>query len=132
MLYLNSVREDIKAKYPGLKVTEVVQKGGEMWKDLKDKTRWEEKAAEAKEEYVKAMDEYKASGGTSAKAPKEKSKTKKSKQKEVKKESPKKELFGSFKSKEYISGDDSSSDSDNDDDYDDNGSVSSLINSYYI
>lgn len=112
MLYLNSVREDIKAKNPGIKVTEIVQKGGEMWKELKDKSKWEEKAAEAKEEYLKAMEEYKASGGgTSSKEPKEKSKAseKKSKQKEVKKESPSKALSGSFKSKEYISDDDSSS-----------------------
>lgn len=112
MLYLNSVREEIKEKYPGIKVTEVVQKGGEMWKELKDKSKWEAKAAEAKEEYVKAMEEYKASGGGVSKEPKEKTKSKKesSKKKEVKKESPGKAMAGgSFKSKEYISDDDSSS-----------------------
>lgn len=109
MLYLNSVREEIKAKYPGLKVTEVVQKGGEMWKELKDKSKWEEKAAEAKEEYLKAMEEYKASGGGSSKEPKEKSKPEK--KKSSKKESPNKSVTGgSYKSKEYISDDDSSSD----------------------
>lgn len=117
MLYLNSVREEIKAKYPGLKVTEIVQKGGEMWKELKDKTKWEEKAAEAKEEYLKAMEEYKASGGvTTSKEPKEKGKTeKKSEAKETKKESPTKSLSGSFKSKEYISDDDSSESGGDDD-----------------
>jgi structure-specific recognition protein 1 len=110
MLYLNSVREEIKAKYPGLKVTEVVQKGGEMWKELKDKSKWEEKAAQAKEEYLKAMEEYKVnSSGTASKESKEKDK-KNNKKKEVKKESPSKPVVaGSFKSKEYIS-DESSSD----------------------
>lgn len=120
MLYVNSVREEIKSQNPGLKVTEVVQKASEMWKELKDKSEWEEQAAEAKEKYVKAMEEYKASGGgaTLSKEPKEKSKAseKKSKPKEVKKESPNKSLSGSFKSKEYISDDDSSSGGDDDDD----------------
>lgn len=113
MLYLNSVREEIKQKYPGIKVTEVASKGGEMWRELKDKSEWEEKAAEAKEEYQKAMKEYEASGGGASKEPKEKSKSEKkssAKKKEVKKESPGKAMAGgAFKSKEYISDDDSSS-----------------------
>ena len=113
MLYLNSVREEIKTKNPGIKVTEIAQKGGEMWKEVKDKSKWEEKAAEAKEAYQKAMKEYQASGGGVSKESKEKTKPEKKapKKKETKKESPSKAMSGgAFKSKEYISDDDSSSD----------------------
>ncbi|KAJ8680531.1 hypothetical protein QAD02_016318 [Eretmocerus hayati] len=113
MLYLNSVRDEIKAKNPDIKVTEVVQKAGVMWKELKDKTEFEKKAAELKEEYTKAMEEYKASGGGSTGEPKEKKAKveKTSKKSESKKDSPGKSMSGSgFKSREYISDDDSSSD----------------------
>lgn len=63
MLWLNATREQIKKDNPGIKVTEIAKKGGEMWRELKDKSQWEEKAAKEKEEYTKAMAEYKASGG---------------------------------------------------------------------
>ncbi|XP_011883012.1 PREDICTED: FACT complex subunit Ssrp1 [Vollenhovia emeryi] len=107
MLWLNSSRDKIKANNPGIAVTEIAKMGGEMWRELKDKSEWEAKAAKAKKEYAASMKEYEASGG--AKAFKEK-KTEK-KKKETKKESPGKQMTGpSFKSKEYISDDDSSSD----------------------
>lgn len=38
MIWLNSARESIKAEHPGLKVTEIAKKGGEMWKAMKDKS----------------------------------------------------------------------------------------------
>ncbi|XP_058803231.1 FACT complex subunit Ssrp1 [Phymastichus coffea] len=111
MYFLNSVREEIKAKNPGIKVTEVSQKGGEMWKELKDKSKFEKMAAEDKERYAREMKEYKASG-QSSKVSKEKKKSEKktSTKKDTKKESPSKAMAGGvFKSKEYISDVDSSS-----------------------
>lgn len=38
MLWLNSARDKIKADNPGIAVTEIAKKGGEMWKNLKDKS----------------------------------------------------------------------------------------------
>lgn len=38
MIWLNEEREKIKADNPGIKVTEIAKKGGEMWRELKDKT----------------------------------------------------------------------------------------------
>lgn len=38
MLWLNSAREQIKSENPGLRVTEIAKKGGEIWKSMKDKT----------------------------------------------------------------------------------------------
>lgn len=38
MIWLNSAREQIKSEHPGLKVTEIAKKGGEMWKSMKDKS----------------------------------------------------------------------------------------------
>lgn len=38
MIWLNESREKIKADNPGIKVTEIAKKGGEMWKELKDKS----------------------------------------------------------------------------------------------
>lgn len=112
MFFLNSMREEIKAKYPGIKVTEVSQKGGEMWKELKDKSKWDKMAAEDRERYTREMEEYKASGGSSkASADKSKSEKKSAAKKDAKKESPSKATSGGlFKSKEYISDDYSSSD----------------------
>lgn len=119
MIWLNSAREKIKADNPGIAVTEIAKKGGEMWRELKDKSEWEEKAAKAKKEYAASMKEYEASGGGQAKEKKEKAEKKEKgekgekKKKEVKKESPTKLMSGgTFKSKEYISEDDSSSDDD--------------------
>lgn len=63
MLWLNSARESIKSQNPGLKVTEIAKKGGELWKSMKDKSEWEKKAAEAKEQYAKDLESYNANGG---------------------------------------------------------------------
>ncbi|GLH09484.1 FACT complex subunit Ssrp1 [Gryllus bimaculatus] len=112
MLWLNEHREQIKSENPGITITEIAKKGGEMWKELKDKSIWEAKVAKAKEEYVKAMKEYNESGG--AAAAKASADTKKDK-KETKKKTPSKPSpvkSGAYKSKEYISDDDSSSDDD--------------------
>lgn len=38
MLWLNSAREQIKADNPGLRVTEIAKKGGELWRGMKDKS----------------------------------------------------------------------------------------------
>lgn len=110
MLWLNNEREQIKRDNPGISVTDIAKKGGELWKVLKDKSVWEEKAAKDKERYANEMKTYKPS----ADAPETASKSKDAKRK---KESPKKvsstTMAGSgFKSKEYISDDDSSADSD--------------------
>ena len=117
MLWLNSSREQIKSDNPGISVTEIAKKGGEMWKEMKDKSEWEGKSNKLKKEYAEAMKTYEASDG--AKNFKEKSaKTAKSESKKNKKEasssstatvSPSKTMSGSaFKSKEYISDDSSS------------------------
>ncbi|CAK1580480.1 unnamed protein product [Parnassius mnemosyne] len=63
MLWLNSAREQIKADNPGLKVTEIAKKGGEIWRSMTDKSVWEEKAAKAKEQYTKDLESYNANGG---------------------------------------------------------------------
>lgn len=69
MLWLNSAREEIKSQHPGLKVTEIAKKGGEMWRAMKDKTVgseiaiWEDKAAKAKEQYTKDLEAFNANGG---------------------------------------------------------------------
>jgi HMG (high mobility group) box len=38
MIWINSNREDIKKKFPGIGVTDVAKKGGEMWKEMTDKS----------------------------------------------------------------------------------------------
>ncbi|KAL6479878.1 hypothetical protein MHYP_G00109110 [Metynnis hypsauchen] len=118
MLWLNSSRERIKAENPGISITEISKKAGEMWKQL-DKSRkeeWEKKAEEAKKQYDKAMKEYKESGGGAAS-----SAVKEKKKKGGKVETKKRKSGGdkepervndSFKSKEFISSEESSSDSD--------------------
>lgn len=115
MLYLNSNRDKIKSENPGIAVTDIAKKGGEMWRDLKDKLEWESKATKLKEEYVKAVKEYEASGGGGGSDSKEKKKDVKRKE-PTPKSSPTKS--GNFKSKEYISDADTSSSSEKDDDKD--------------
>ena len=63
MLWLNSARESIKRENPEFKVTEVAKKGGELWRGLKDKSEWEAKAATAKQNYIRALQEYERNGG---------------------------------------------------------------------
>ncbi|XP_055595310.1 mobility group protein 1A-like [Uranotaenia lowii] len=64
MLWLNSAREQIKKENPGIKVTEIAKKGGELWRGMKDKTEWENKAAKMKDEYNKAVQEFERNGGS--------------------------------------------------------------------
>lgn len=63
MLWLNESRASIKKENPDYKVTEVAKRGGELWRGLTDKTEWEGKAAEAKERYIKALQEFEKNGG---------------------------------------------------------------------
>lgn len=45
MLWLNSSRERIKSEHPGISVTEISKKAGEMWRQLgkeEKEVRWEE------------------------------------------------------------------------------------------
>ncbi|EDV55502.1 high mobility group protein Z [Drosophila suzukii] len=74
MLWLNETREQIKKDNPGSKVTDIAKRGGELWRGLKDKTEWEQKAIKMKEEYNKAVKEYEANGGTDSGAPKKRKK----------------------------------------------------------
>ncbi len=74
MIWLNEHREEIKEKYPGIAVTEVSKKAGEMWNKLEDKEEWKEKATELKAVYTEQMEEYKQKlkdeGEPPAKSPK--------------------------------------------------------------
>lgn len=115
MYWLNQHREKIKEENKGITVTEIAKKGGEMWRELKDKSEWDGKAKKDKERYEKEMAEYKASGGDTA--AKKSSGAKKESGGDVKKKkstSSKNELkvdSNKIKSKEYVD-DDSSSDDD--------------------
>jgi len=63
MLWLGDNREQIKRENPGIKVTEVAKRGGELWRALEDKSKWEAKAVEAKDKYIILVKEYEANGG---------------------------------------------------------------------
>lgn len=106
MLWLNENRESIKGENPGISVTEIAKKGGEMWGVLKDKTKWEEKAEKSKEDYKKAMESY----VPQVTSPGESS-TKEDTEKKASSGNAGKAMAGiKFKSKEYISDDSSDSD----------------------
>ncbi|XP_026743155.1 E3 ubiquitin-protein ligase synoviolin B isoform X2 [Trichoplusia ni] len=60
MMWLNSAREQIKLDNPGMKINDFAKKAGEIWKSMKDKTKWEEKAAKAKEQYAKDLESHNA------------------------------------------------------------------------
>ncbi|KAK6298950.1 FACT complex subunit SSRP1a isoform X2 [Coregonus clupeaformis] len=119
MLWLNSSRERIKSENPGISITEISKKAGEMWKQIgkDDKEEWDGKADEAKKNYEKAMKEYRENGGGSSTPAKRESKKKAGGKKEDKKRKSggvekEKEQGGndSFKSREFISSEESSSD----------------------
>ncbi|KAM7417611.1 hypothetical protein PAMA_017308 [Pampus argenteus] len=122
MLWLNSSRERIKSENPGISITEISKKAGEMWRQLgkDEKEEWETKAGEAKRQYDKAKKEYKESGGGSSSVSKKESKKSGGKKEEKKRKSAggdkDRERGGgneSFKSKEFIeTSEESSSDSD--------------------
>ncbi|CAG2170060.1 unnamed protein product, partial [Oppiella nova] len=111
-LWLNENREKLKEKHPGISVTDLSKRAGELWKDkVKDKSKWEQMAVEAKKVYEKQMEDYNA-GNFTPKSPKKKSKP----ESKGSKESPTKSSSQKFKSKEYISDSDSSSNSGSDSD----------------
>lgn len=121
-LWFNANREELKKDNPDISITDLSKKAGEVWKQLEDtdKTEWNEKAAEAKKEYEKAMEEYKAK---KREASDDEGDDDSSKKRKSPKKSPSKSLSDSragagtnYKSKEYISSSGSnSSGSDSDD-----------------
>lgn len=101
MLWLNETREEIKKANPGITITEVAKKGGEMWREMKDKSVWEEKAAKDKERYANEMKSYKP--------PEDAASSSKRKHESPSKKNTSQTMSGAgFKSKEYISEDSSS------------------------
>ncbi|XP_055677009.1 high mobility group protein Z-like [Lutzomyia longipalpis] len=94
MLWLNENREQIKKDNPGIKVTEIAKKGGEMWRNMKDKTEWEGKAAKQKDEYTKLIKEYEANGGSTETAGKKRGKSSKKPAKKSKKKESEDEESG--------------------------------------
>ncbi|XP_074643188.1 FACT complex subunit SSRP1-like [Tubulanus polymorphus] len=116
-LWMAEMRETIKSDNPGISITDLSRKAGELWKEVTDKSEWEEKAKEEREKYQQAMDEYKkkkeVEGGDSDKSDDDEASSKKSSKKSASKKSPKKDTAGSgsqYKSKEFISTSESSGD----------------------
>ncbi|XP_038856016.1 FACT complex subunit SSRP1-like isoform X2 [Salvelinus namaycush] len=123
-LWLNASRESIKAEHPGISITEISKRAGEMWRELgkEQKVEWDGKAEEAKKDYEVAMREYRESGGGSS-APSKKERKKKGGKSDEKnkkgasgggRERERERTTGndSFKSREFISSEESSSESD--------------------
>ncbi|GAB0088100.1 High mobility group protein Z [Sergentomyia squamirostris] len=94
MLWLNEHREKIKKDHPGIKVTEIAKKGGEMWRNMKDKREWEAKAAKQKDEYTKLIKEFEANGGSTETAGKKRGKSSKKPAKKSKKKESEEEDSG--------------------------------------
>lgn len=115
-LFLNANRERIKEENPGISFTDITKKGSEMWKEVEDKTEWEDAAKQAKVKYDEEMKEYNAKlkeRGEDPEASKSKSKPKSKSSKSSVKRTPQKSTENSkFKSKEYISDSDSTSSDD--------------------
>ncbi|XP_033119362.1 FACT complex subunit SSRP1-like isoform X2 [Anneissia japonica] len=124
MLWLNAHREEIKTKYPGISITDLSKKAGEMWRNLDDKSKWNKMYLVEKEKYDEAMIVYKrelAEKGSASSddeednkpLKKKKSKSKESKASAASSGSPmKKPGSGSnYKSAEFV---ESSSDDDDD------------------
>jgi len=94
----------------------ISKKAGVMWKELSDKTEWEEKAKQAKAEYEVAMEEYRKNKPDTDSESEGDSKPKQKKSKSKPKSSPKKKSDApagrsagggsSFKSKEFLDSDD--------------------------
>ncbi len=64
MIFLSGQREQIKRENPGMKITEIAKRGGELWRALEDKSKWHQEAAEAKDRYTILMREYESNGGS--------------------------------------------------------------------
>ncbi|CAO1424893.1 unnamed protein product [Diamesa hyperborea] len=90
MIWLNDARESIKKENPEFKVTDVAKKGGELWRNMNDKTMWEAKAVIAKQNYIKAVAEYERNGGGGGAEPKGKKRGKAGKKAAPAKKSKKK------------------------------------------
>nr|XP_013803700.1 PREDICTED: FACT complex subunit SSRP1-like [Apteryx mantelli mantelli] len=60
MLWLNANREKIKSDHPGISITDLSKKAGELWKAMskEKKEEWDRKAEDARRDYEKAMKEY--------------------------------------------------------------------------
>ncbi len=118
-IWMKEARDQIKKDNPGLGVTDIAKKAGELWKEVKDKAKYEELAAKERKNYEKLLSEWKANGGgastskASSSSSSSKSKAKKSSDSKKSSGSPTKSQSG-FKSKEYIESDDSSSSSSSD------------------
>ncbi|XP_066467515.1 FACT complex subunit SSRP1 [Tiliqua scincoides] len=134
MLWLNANRDKIRSDSPGMSVTDVSKKAGELWKGMskEKKEEWDRKAEDAKREYEKAMKDY-SEGGKSDSFRREKPRKKKKPEKPGKgkpekkatpakvssaSKSPSKLPGESFKSKEFVSSDESSSGEDRKEDSD--------------
>nr|XP_027194676.1 FACT complex subunit SSRP1-like [Dermatophagoides pteronyssinus] len=116
-IWMNENRERIKKDNPGLSLTEISKKAGDLWKEMtkEEKTKYDELAARAKKQYEKEMLEYKASGGKSDdEKPAKKSKKPAASSSSSTSKSPIKSGSQQFKSKEYISSAGSDSDDDSD------------------
>jgi len=120
--YLADHREQIKEENPGIALTEITKKAGEMWAKVEDKTTWEEKAREDKERYERENKEYQAmvkergdvEEPETPKKKKKKTTSSTSKASSSKsKGTPSKTDNSKFKSAEYVEDDFSSSDDDN-------------------
>ncbi|KAL9981414.1 hypothetical protein ACROYT_G010115 [Oculina patagonica] len=119
MLWLGEIREQIKQENPGISVTEVSKVAGEKWKQIEDKSEWQEKAKQAKLVYEEQMKAYKERKANEPDDSPEAKPSKKGSVKEFfgkkgdkKKSSPRKSAGGEsqkFKSAEFVDTDDSSS-----------------------
>lgn len=117
-LWLAENRDKIKKDNPGFGITDVTKRAGELWKEVTDKTKWEEQAAEAAAKYKEDMAAYQASlkdrPQESDDEKEDKKPVKKSKPPSAPKPKPTSSssspLKGNFKSKEYISSSGSSDD----------------------
>lgn len=62
-IFMKSSRESIMKENPHLRPQEIAKKGGELWRNLKDKTEWIKKAATLKAKYELDMEEFERKGG---------------------------------------------------------------------
>uniref|UniRef100_A0A8C3MYX0 FACT complex subunit SSRP1 n=1 Tax=Geospiza parvula TaxID=87175 RepID=A0A8C3MYX0_GEOPR len=125
MLWLNASREKIKSDHPGISITDLSKKAGELWKAMskEKKEEWDRKAEDARRDYEKAMKEYSVGSKADSHRGERSKKKKKKQEKQVKgkgdkkgttsksssSKSPAKGMSDSFKSKEFVSSDESSS-----------------------
>ncbi|KAG8346679.1 HMG box domain [Trypanosoma vivax] len=66
LIFSNDHREKLKAENPDAKITEILQKLGQMWSDASEavKEKYKKLAQEDKERFERELNEYKKSGGT--------------------------------------------------------------------